>query len=821
MRVLIYLFLLLPLYAHGQTLIAHWDFNGTTNDISGNGLNGTGANLTSTTGYSGMPNTAYSFNGNSSKIDVPYNALMNLNTWSITALIKPTGYYSSTCQSNYILSRGHEYTGDYYALYFLDNPYDNSCTLFTPDSEVLQPMPAGTTPSYAGFKSGHFIHLNTWYCIASTYANDTIRVYIDGQLTASVYWPYQYGPGSTGALSIGYYNYGLPSYPYWYNGVIDDIQLYSGAMTQGQLDSLCNSLEGIVDTTVVYDFNRTVNCNSADFTAYYVSGNNATQYTWNFGDNTSATGNPASHIYSQSGTYTVTLVVMDALGHADTTTHTITVSTGNFNYNLSSTVQNCRTIQLSASYVNGDTATQFLWIFGDNSPLGNGQAVTHTYSQFGNYTVSLVVSNSFGCVDTLTLPVNLASIINYNVSDLQIDCRTAKLTATHISGDTTAQYLWIFNDNTTANSNPVTHDFGQSGSYTVKLVVSNAQGCTDTISHALTLSTNMNYNVASSVLDCKTARFTANHIAGDTAIQFIWIFSDNTTATGNPVTHIFPQNGYYTAVLVATNVQGCTDSIPQDIFLPFTTNYSITDSGINCKTAKLTAIHEGADTAMQFLWLFPDGQTDSGNPVTHTFPAPGNNAASLVIVNPAGCRDTLTDSFAIVSTVIADFTFEPVTPERNMPTHFHNASSANAIRFHWDFGDGSSSEEENPVKQFNRSGTFNVCLTASDTNDCSSMVCKPVEASVLELIGVPDAFSPNGDGKNDVLYVRGFGVKTMTVTIYDRWGQKMFATEDMNIGWDGTFKGAKQPADAYVYVLDATFESGHTFHKQGNITVLR
>ena len=168
--------------AYGQaTLIAHWDFNGTTNDATGNGLNGVGTNITSATGFSGQPNTAYSFNGINSKIDVAYNPLMNLSTWSITALIKPTGYYQGTCQANYLLSRGHEYTDDYYALYFLDNPYDQNCSLYTPDSEVVEAMPAGNTIAFSPqFASGQFVHLNNWYCIAATYANDTVRVYING-----------------------------------------------------------------------------------------------------------------------------------------------------------------------------------------------------------------------------------------------------------------------------------------------------------------------------------------------------------------------------------------------------------------------------------------------------------------------------------------------------------------------------------------------------------------------------------------------------------------------------------------------------------------
>jgi gliding motility-associated-like protein len=88
-------------------------------------------------------------------------------------------------------------------------------------------------------------------------------------------------------------------------------------------------------------------------------------------------------------------------------------------------------------------------------------------------------------------------------------------------------------------------------------------------------------------------------------------------------------------------------------------------------------------------------------------------------------------------------------------------------------------------------------------------------------IGVPTAFSPNGDGANDVLYVRGAAVKTVDFRVYNRFGEMVFETTDMDIGWDGTYKGKPQEMEAYAWTLDATFIDDSFVSQKGNVTLLR
>jgi gliding motility-associated-like protein len=86
---------------------------------------------------------------------------------------------------------------------------------------------------------------------------------------------------------------------------------------------------------------------------------------------------------------------------------------------------------------------------------------------------------------------------------------------------------------------------------------------------------------------------------------------------------------------------------------------------------------------------------------------------------------------------------------------------------------------------------------------------------------VPNIFSPNGDGNNDIAFVRGVGVEYLNFVIFDRWGEKVFETNDINNGWDGTFRGQKMNNGVFVYYLQATFKNGEEVTKKGDITLIR
>ena len=275
---------------------------------------------------------------------------------------------------------------------------------------------------------------------------------------------------------------------------------------------------------------------------------------------------------------------------------------------------------------------------------------------------------------------------------------------------------------------------------------------------------------------------------------------------------------------IITDSNGCVYNVVFNIVdtsQPF--NYTIKDSATDCRSALLTAVPDpGSNQAVSYAWSFPgDTAIAISNPATHTYPQDGAESADLVIVNAVGCHDTLSHNFNISKPMIADYSFEPDPPSPNTPVHFHNLSSPYATIFNWDFGDGTSSTAENPDKLYNDSGLYNICLIAVNEHNCIDTACKSIKMDVDKVVGVPSAFTPNGDGENDVLYIRGFRLGKVKLRVYNRWGQVIFETDNKAKGWDGTYKGHPQPAEVYAYTLEATFTDGTAKQINGSISLLR
>jgi gliding motility-associated-like protein len=144
--------------------------------------------------------------------------------------------------------------------------------------------------------------------------------------------------------------------------------------------------------------------------------------------------------------------------------------------------------------------------------------------------------------------------------------------------------------------------------------------------------------------------------------------------------------------------------------------------------------------------------------------------------------------------------------------------------YHYYWNNDSTSQTQNTLPVLNlHPGHYLIRVTDSKgCNDTSSYnIIASVTPCFLPHVWVPNIFSPNNDGQNDVLYVRGMGVKELTFYIYDRWGEKVFETTDQAKGWDGTFKNKPMNSAVYVYYLKAILIDDKVIDKKGNITLVR
>jgi gliding motility-associated-like protein len=144
--------------------------------------------------------------------------------------------------------------------------------------------------------------------------------------------------------------------------------------------------------------------------------------------------------------------------------------------------------------------------------------------------------------------------------------------------------------------------------------------------------------------------------------------------------------------------------------------------------------------------------------------------------------------------------------------------------YHWE---PASSLDNNTIRNPIATPYETVIYTVNVIDDYGCILSDTVRIVVLEVICdepyvyVPNAFTPDGDNKNDIVFVRSEIVTDVNFAIYDRWGEKVFETTDMNVGWDGTFRGRKLDPDVYVYYLNATCLNKEKLIKKGNITLIR
>jgi gliding motility-associated-like protein len=445
-----------------------------------------------------------------------------------------------------------------------------------------------------------------------------------------------------------------------------------------------------------------------------------------------------------------------------------------------------------------------------------------------------MVDSSSNCNEgALKIEFNIGPVIcNVVASPSTSGCAPLTVNFTNLSTNGLT-YLWDFGDGSgTVTTFSTSHTFTSAGVYTVTLSSANSNACfktEDTFRLLIVVDTGkITPGFTTKLVDsCNPyiASFTNTSTDFIGTPTYTWYLGDGTTYVGTtPPNHTYADTGWYTVTLVMADTAACKspDTMIHSIHFAnvnVSAKFTIPDS--LCLGAPFTPMVSFTNVT-NTVWTFGDGTSSTDMDPSHIYKAVGSYTVTLIAQNVGACNggDTLVEIIKILPIPVANFSYAPTTPVPNIPSTFTNLST-NAIRYLWDFGDNTTGTEKDPVHQYEKTGTYKVCLTAYNTSSCPSTVCKQAPADVMPLLGLPTGFSPNGDGENDVLYVRCAAIKTLDLKIYNRWGQLVFETRDQKIGWDGKFNGQPQPVEAYAYVLDATFIDGTSKVLKGNITLLR
>lgn len=476
---------------------------------------------------------------------------------------------------------------------------------------------------------------------------------------------------------------------------------------------------------------------------------------------------------------------------------------------------------LQADFVNTSAgAATYFWDFGDplrsddTSSLENPSWV---YPDTGEYQATLIAYSSIdpACNDTAYGLVKAFPPFNAAIRIQNQRCSPVFtfIDSSYGIGGTSNYWQWTFGDGQVAPTEAATHQYAAPGQYNVTLIASTDSGCTDTTSRLIHV---LQLPEPSFSLELDTCSFllrTRNTSAYASTYQ--WNFGNGMDATAGDTSFVFADDGLYTITLEAVTDSGCARSTSAALFIPplpvadFTWEVAECDSTVRFD-------NRSAD-ALTFDWEFGDGATASGENVSHTYEKAGSIPVTLIARSRYGCLDTLVQDISFTSYKGAAFDWQLDSCSGEL--QFFNVTR-NAVTYRWDFGDGTISLQETPVHKYQANGSYRVLLTVNGESACIDTVSDLTvyESPLGERLFVPNAFTPNGDGKNERFVISVYRpCDHYELFVFDRWGQEIYHAEDaVTASWDGTIAGRPAETGLYVYLLRSA--SGN---RTGTITLLR
>ncbi len=333
---------------------------------------------------------------------------------------------------------------------------------------------------------------------------------------------------------------------------------------------------------------------------------------------------------------------------------------------------------------------------------------------------------------------------------------------------------------------------------------------------------------ASSLNICAGANitFTDNSTGPNAITQWNWDFDGVVPAsiTQGPHTVTFPTAGTFTITLDIVDANGNTDN----------TNIQVTVDACNlaagfafknniCAGDCITFTDTSSGNPVAWTWSFDGGGVPNSsnlkNPGEVCFPTPGAYNIQLTVVNLQGqansVSNTLTVNVLPTVAVLAKDTIIELPGSVDLL-----ATTTGGVDFEWTPSEFVSEPTE--LNTFAKPHeTTEYVITTTDANDCMATDTMKVYVNFQPGIGVPTAFSPNGDGLNDLLVVEGPALEQMTFRVYNRYGQLIFETDKQKNGWDGNYRGKPENPGVFLWTLEYRFNSGKSGKLTGNTTLVR
>ncbi|MCC6459645.1 MAG: PKD domain-containing protein [Saprospiraceae bacterium] len=543
--------------------------------------------------------------------------------------------------------------------------------------------------------------------------------------------------------------------------------------------------------------------------------------SWDLGDGTTATGDTVAHTYTAAGQYLVQEFVNNGCGF-DTAVVSITVLPApavSFTHLPYVCLNDTIYFQNTSPAIIGS-----YWSFGDGTTDSTQSSSFHVYDSVGVYTVQMTgLAVTTGCPATTSSSVEVKPLPQALVTlPDSAGCQPFVLQALNATPGSGNTFVWNFGDGSTTVGPSGQHTYTAAGSYTLSLQATDFFKCKNTWTYA-PIQVHPKPVAAFSVSQTElcvtptTLLFDNQSIDAD---AYQWSFG--TLGTSQQIHPSLTVNtpGALPVTLLAINQFGCRDTLQRSIAVYTRPELEfMADAQLGCEPFYVQFSNQSLGVN-QFAWHFGDGQVSDQPEPAHLYQSAGLYAVTLYASADSVCFDSLrfNDYIRVQPSPMADFSYVAVTDTTVVPNGIFRFTdlSVNAIRWHWDFGDGDTSDLANPEHRYYTNGPHPVTLIVYNTLDCPDTLIKILVPDFFGNLFIPNALAPEaGQATEREFKAVGLGLREFDIAVYASNGQRVWHSNALVEGqpseaWNGRLnnEGDLLPQGVYWWKVRARFENG-------------
>lgn len=558
-----------------------------------------------------------------------------------------------------------------------------------------------------------------------------------------------------------------------------------------------------------------------------VTSQDAVSYTWDFNDGNTLTSSQTNvtHEYQNPGSYVPRIMLIDAAGCKVplSSRDTLLASTVTAGFRME-TRNTCDTgiARFTNTTATNDQIAKYYWTFGDGTS-SSVRDPQHRYAYDGTYSVKLMVVTRTGCSDSITLPVTIRRVPppGVRIGRSANGCAPLQVQFQGIRSATDTGALvwkWQFgNGDSSGLQNPSPQSFPQSGTYRVLLSATNSVGCKTTVADTVIAFGSPVVRASDDTTICQNKAVMLNATG---AATYEW--SGTGLSCTNCAGPIVSPAADALFMVKGTSINGCfgRDTVRVHVNRPAKLIYN--EKETICRGSSKKLIVSGA-TAYQ--WTPATGLSNPA--VSSPVASPKENITYQVVgnVNNACGNDTGYIHVKVAANPTVD-AGQDKTIAAGTFVNLDPVVSTDVTEAFW-----------SPTEELSRNGSYGVTVRPSKNTDYTIEVrnsegCTAKDKVAVTLtctannVYIPNLFSPNNDGMNDVFFIRGIGLyKVRSLRIFNRWGEMVFSKYDFMAndpasGWDGSYKGARLLTDVFVYIAEIVCGNGTVIPYNGNISLV-